>query len=170
MIKKYSPIQITAYWTVAVLAVGVISGLIADSNASGGEQKLFVYVAYSIATVLIGVVVINIKTLFFYQAQSRITRLRSLMYIVLSLILLYPFLKAVVGSQYDVVEKTRYTGSDKIDIKLEYYTNIDTSGIIRSESFWKNGKKDSVWTVYDKNGKIIKQEKYSGDQLVENIK
>jgi len=119
---------------------------------------------------LIGVVVINIKTLFFYQAQSRITRLRSLMYIVLSLILLYPFLKAVVGSQYGVVEKTRYTGSEKIDIKLEYYTNSDTSGIIRSESFWKNGKKDSTWTVYDKNGKIIKQEKYSSDQLIETIK
>jgi len=118
---------------------------------------------------LIGIVVINTGTLFFYPAQSRIIRLYSLMYIVLSLILLYPFFKVMTGSHYDVIEKTRYIGSDKIDIKIEYYKNIDTSRVIRSESFWKNGKKDSSWILYDKNGKIVKQEKYSDDQLIETI-
>ena len=75
----------------------------------------------------------------------------------------------MTGSHYDVIEKTRYIGSDKIDIKIEYYKNIDTSRVIRSESFWKNGKKDSSWILYDKNGKIVKQEKYSDDQLIETI-
>lgn len=170
MLKKYSPIQITIYWIVVVIVVGLISGIIANSNASGGEQKLFTYIAYSIAIALIGVVLINIGTLFFYVTQSIKTRLLSLGFIVVSLILLFPLFKGVVGSQYNVIEKTRYIGSDKIDIKIEYYTSNDTSRIIRSESFWKNGKKDSVWTTYEKNGNIIKQEKYNNNQLIETIK
>jgi cytochrome b561 len=127
MIKKYSPIQITVYWIVAVLVISAIIGLIANGNSSGGEQKLFVYDVYSVATALIGIVVINISILFFYPALRRINRLYSLIYIILSLTLLYPFIKGVIGSQYDVVEKTRYAGSYKIEIKTEHYTNIDTS-------------------------------------------
>jgi len=163
MIKKYSPVKITIYWTLAVLVVGLVSGVVANSNASGGEQKLFTYVAYSIAIALIGVVLINSVTLFFYRAQSIRTRLLSVGFIIVSFIFLYPLFKGVVDSQYDVVEKTRYIGSDKIDIKIEYYISNDTSKIIRSESFWKNGKKDSVWTIYSRNGNILKQEKYKDD-------
>ena len=170
MIKKYGPIKITIFWIAAVLTVGLISGVIANSNASGGEQKLFTYIAYSIAIALIGVILINISILFFYPAQSIKTRLLSLGFIVVSLIFLYPLFKGVVGSQYDVVEKTRYVGSDKIDIKTEYYISNDKSRNIRSGSFWRNGKKDSVWTIYDRNGNIIKQEKYKDDQLIETIK
>jgi len=170
MSKKYSPIKITIYWIAAVLIVGLISGVIANSNASGGEQKLFTYVAYSIAITLIGVVLINLGTLFFYRGLSIRTRLFSAGFIIVSLIFLYPLFKGVVDSQYDVVEKTRYIGSDKIDIKIEYYMSNDTSKIIRGESFWKNGKKDSTWTIYDRSGNIVEQVKYRDDQLIESIK
>lgn len=171
MRKKYSPVQITIYWIVVIIVLGLISGIVANSNASGGEQKLFTYVAYSIAIALIGVVLINIGTLFFFTAQSKRNRLFSLGFIVVSLILLLPLFKGVVSrSQYNVIEKTRYIGSDKIDIKIEYYSSNNTSRIIRSESFWKNGKKDSVWTTYGENGNIIKQEKYNNNQLIETIK
>jgi hypothetical protein len=170
MLKKYSPVQITIYWIVVIIILGLISGVIANSNASGGEQKLFTYVAYSIAIALIGAVLINIGTLFFFTTQSKKNRLFSLGFIVVSLILLLPLFKGVVSSQYNVIEKTRYIGSDKIDIKIEYYSSNDTSRIIRSESFWKNGKKDSVWTTYERNGNIIKQKKYNNNQLIETIK
>lgn len=167
MIKKYTSAKVTIYWIVCAISIGLISGIIANDNTSGGEQKLFIYIAHSVAITLIGVILINISTLIFLPAQSIKNRLFSVCFIVISLILLYPFLKGVVGTQYDTVEKTRYIGPDEINIKLEYYPSNDTSRIIRSESFWKNGKKDSVWTIYERNGNIIKQKKYKNDQLVE---
>lgn len=170
MVKKYIPIQVTIYWVIIVVVIGFLSGIIANSNASGGEQKLFTYIAYSIAIALVGVILINLGTLIFYPAQDTKTRLLSLCFIIVSLIFLYPLLKRVVASQYDIVEKTRYNGSDKIDIKIEYYTSADTSRVVRSESFWKNGKKDSVWTIYEKDGSILKKLRYKNDVLVENLK
>ena len=170
MIKKYSPIKITIYWTVAMLIVGLISGVIANSNASGGEQKLFTYVAYSIAIALIGVFLINLGTLFFYPELSIRIRLFSAGFIIVSLIFSYPLFKGVLDSQYDIIEKTRFIGSDKIDIKIEYYMSNNSSKIIRSESFWKNGKKDSAWTIYDRSGNIVEQVIYKDDQLIESIK
>lgn len=170
MIKKYSPIQITVYWVIIVIVIGFISGIIANSNASGGEQKLFTYIAYSIAIALVGVILINLGALFFFTAQNKASRLLSVCFIIVSLIILYPLFKGVVTSQYDIVEKTRYNGSDKIDIKIEYYPSSDTSRVVRSESFWKNGKKDSVWTIYEKDGSIFKKRRYKNDVLVKNLK
>ena len=169
MIKKYNAIQITIYWTATMLSIGVIGGMIANHNASGGEQKLFTYVAYSLMIALIGVVLINIGMLFLSKAQSMNTRLFSLSFIVLALFVLYPLIRGVMGDKYDVVEKTRYIGPEKIDIKIEYYSTPDTSRIIRSRSFWKNGKRDSVWIIYDRSGNIVKQQKYKEDILIETI-
>jgi hypothetical protein len=170
MFKKYSFIQLTIYWITGVISIGLLSGIIANVNASGGEQKLFTYMAYSIVIALMGVALINISTLIFLPVKGMKSRLLSLSLIGVSLVLIYPFFKGVISSQYDIVEKTRYIGSDEIDIKVEYYPSNNISRAIRSESFWKNGKKDSVWTVYERNGKIIKQKKYKNNQLIETIK
>ena len=170
MFKKYSPTQITIYWTIVVIVIGLISGLIANATASGGEQKLFTYIAFSVAIALIGVVIINASTLVFLPSQGSKNRLFSVCIIVISLVLLYPLFKGVVGSQYDIIEGTRYIGPDEIEIKKEYYPGIDESRIMRSESYWKNGKKDSVWTTYERNGNVIKQKRYQDNQLIETIK
>jgi hypothetical protein len=160
MFKKYTAFEITTYWTIAVIALGLISGVSADNNASGGEQKLFTYVAYSILIALIGGVIVNIGMIFFSPIRGIKPRLFSLSFIVIVLIFLYPFFEGVVGDQYDEITQTRYSGSEKIETKMEYYATPDSPRIIRSMSFWKNGKKDSVWSTYDRSGKIIKQEKY----------
>lgn len=171
MLKKYNSFHLTIYWIIVAIAIGLISGLIVNSNASGGEQKLFTYLAYSIAISLIGGILINTWVLLFIPGRSAKDRLLSLCFIIVSLIFLYPLFNGVViGSTYDIVEKTRYIGADKIDIKIEYYPSVDTSRVVRSESFWKNGKKDSVWITYKKDGGVLKRLRYNNDELIESTK
>jgi antitoxin component YwqK of YwqJK toxin-antitoxin module len=65
---------------------------------------------------------------------------------------------------YSYVEKNREINGNKIEIKTEYYD--DENKVIRSISFWKNGKRDSTWTVLSKEGKTISEKVYKDDQLI----
>ena len=65
---------------------------------------------------------------------------------------------------YSYVEKNREIEGNKIEIKTEYYN--DENKVIRSVSFWKNGKRDSTWTVLSKEGKIISEKVYKDDKLI----
>lgn len=50
--------------------------------------------------------------------------------------------------------------------RLEFYTSLDTisdSVAFPSSDIWL---KDSVWIYYDRNGKVIKTERYKNDKLV----
>lgn len=168
--KKYLPILITLCWAISVPIIGLISGIIADNNASAGEQKLFTYIAYSIIISLLGVFVINVVTLFWYQATDKSIRIVNLCLIIGSITFLYPIFNGLFLSQYETSTKTEYIGNDKIDIQKEYYPSKDTTTHIRSESFWKNGKKDSIWTIYGKDGSVIKKVRYNDGVVVETIK
>ena len=169
MIKKFSPILITLFWAIGVLITGLISGIIADSSAPGGEQKLFTYIAYSIIVTLVGVFLINVAALFWYRVMDKRVRIVSLCLIIISLIFLYPIVKGFFLSRYDTLTQTVYAGNDEIYIQKECYPTKDTTRLIRSESFWKNGKKDSVWAIYEKDGSVIKQVRYHNDAIVETI-
>jgi len=51
--------------------------------------------------------------------------------------------------------------------RLEFYTSFDS--ITESNAFPATGRwvKDSVWVYYDRNGNVIKKERYRGDKLIE---
>ena len=159
MNRKLSAVSVTVYWSIIVLVSGFIIGILANSNASGGEQTRFT----SIVVTLVGTVLINIFFLFFSKSNN-LTRYLSFFLIVVSLVILYPFSSAFVFNKYDIVEETTFSGLDRIDKKIEYYKGSD---VIRSESYWKNEKEDSIWIVYDNNGKVIKKENYRNGKLLE---
>ena len=50
----------------------------------------------------------------------------------------------------------------------EYYSFDPVT--IRSESYWRNGKKDGIWTVYEKDGNVLQQVYYKKDSIIEIIK
>jgi antitoxin component YwqK of YwqJK toxin-antitoxin module len=47
----------------------------------------------------------------------------------------------------------------------EFYNEDNTPKI---KKIWKNGKKDSTWTTFAKDGTIIKEELYRNDTLISN--
>lgn len=167
---QHSVIKVTIYWTLAVLFVGMISGIVADSSASDGEQKLFSHTAVSIAVALVGIILINLAMLLFYRRMDVGTRIFSVGITIAATIILFPLFIGVVDSQYEEDTEYREVGTDKIEIKTEYYNSNDTSEIIRSKRFWKNGKKDSIWTTYDRTGSIIEQLIFKEGQLIKSVK
>ena len=53
--------------------------------------------------------------------------------------------------------------NDEIETMEERYNHSDQ---ISSKKYWKNGKKDSVWVFYDKNGDITLKQIYRNDTLI----
>lgn len=156
--KKISTHWIIIYWFIVSLILGLIIGSLLDNKASGGEQKLFTYIATSIIVCLIGVILISI--LYLLIGNNKKSRRLCLFLLIIAIIILMPIIYGTLFNKYDTVEKTKYRGSNMIDIKVEYYSHNasnDTIRHIRSEKFWNNGKKDSIWTIYARNGNIISQ-------------
>lgn len=167
MKKKISVLWIIICWFIVSFLLGLIKGSLADNKASGGEQKLFTYVAISIIVGLIGVALISILYLLF--GNSRKNRSICICFLIIALVILMPIIYGTLFNRYDTLEKTRYRGSNRIDIKVEYYTynaSSDTIRHIRSEKFWNNGMKDSIWTIYERDGRIISQRIYKNDKLI----
>ena len=67
-------------------------------------------------------------------------------------------------SPYSSSEMNIIVDGKEIKSKKEYYDEFKT---LRSVSIWKNGKKDSVWKTFSEDGKIIKQQTFHNDTLVE---
>ncbi len=133
-------------------------------GASGGEQKLHTTLATMTILTLIGATIISIGTPFIFRAWSKLNKwfiVLTVLFSALTIILIYQY---YFESPYSYVEKNREIDGNKLEIKTEYYD--DENKVIRSVSFWKNGKRDSSWTVLSKEGKIISEKRYKDDQLI----
>lgn len=65
---------------------------------------------------------------------------------------------------YSYNEITDSVGGYEIMIKTEYYDMA--TNVVRSKSYWKNGQKDSIWTIYDKDGAILQKQRYINGKLI----
>jgi hypothetical protein len=163
---KIQPILFSLYWFLGAIASSIVFGLIADSGASGGEQKLFTYVAYSIAFGLLGIGVINVAFLVLNKSKDFRKKWISICLAAFSVVCLYPLSKGIIFSSYDEAEDTLYQGADRIDIKFEYYPSIDTVRLLRSQSIWRNGMRDSIWITYARDGAILKKQHFKNGKLI----
>lgn len=153
--NKVNPLILSFYWCAIVLTIGALVGIISNQNASGGEQMLLTSLSYSIIISLIGVLFINIMSIFFYRNTFRSTIIYSKILAIITLIILIVLFNAFFGEHFNFSETVIIQGSDRILIKTEYYDEIDEKARVRSLSYWKNGRKDSIWTTYAKDGSII---------------
>lgn len=64
---------------------------------------------------------------------------------------------------YSFSEINSAVNGNKIKTKIEYYDEFAT---IRSISIWKNNRKDSIWKVFSRDGRVIKQQTYRNDTLL----
>jgi len=162
--NKANPFRILIGWTIFILILTLILVYSLSERTSGGEQYAFSSIAIMLIVWLIGSSVIVILVPFFYKSWFSSNKWFILLIISLMLpVALYLFLFASESSYSYVEENRRINGSD-IVIKTEYYDNENR--FIRSYKFWKNGLKDSTWTTFSKEGKILKQEKYQKDILL----
>ena len=161
---KLNPLKLIIGWTLLMVVLTPILMYTSNTGASGGEQKpLTILVTMPILT-LIGATIISIVTPFIFRTWLKSNKwfiVMTVLFSILTTIFIYQY---YFETPYSYVEKNMEIDGKKLEIKTEYYD--DENKVIRSVSFWKNGKRDSTWTVLSKEGKIISEKVYKDDQLI----
>ena len=165
--KKLNPLIIIILWVLGCSLLTLIIMIILGVTTPGGEQQPLTFLSMMISVIVYGILVLAIFTIPFYSAWSRkYWWLHAVLIISCSLIIF-------ISGKNKV--KTEFTESD-IDIfvngkkylkRIKYYDN-DLK--IRSITFMNNDKKDSIWTIYSKDGHVISRLKYKNDILIETLK
>lgn len=139
--------------------------IVSEMGTSSGEQKAFTTLATMIIVTIISAAVISILILFLYREWFKKNLIVAIILILVTAIPSISFLwLRYFQNPYSFIEMTRQINGNTIEIKEEYYDLEEKQ--LRSVSFYKNRLKDSVWTTYDKGGKIIEQKTYKGNKLV----
>ncbi len=134
-----------------------------DVGASGGEQKPLSTLSSMIEVFVYGTALICSSILLFYWKRVK----KNWWFIILLVLTLLPaldFLWQNLHIPYGVETTSFESQGSLVKKKTEFY-NL-TKQQIRSVSFWKNGKKDSVWIIYSESGQIISQNIYRNDSLI----
>ncbi len=160
---KINPLRLLLGWTTIMVVLTPILVYTSSIGSSGGEQKpLTTLVTMPILT-LIGAAIIGLVTPFIFKTWLKSNKwfiVLTILFSILTTIFIYQY---YFDTPYSYVERNREINGNKIETNTEYYD--DENKIIRSNSFWKNGKKDSTWTVFSKDGKMISEKVYKDGQL-----
>jgi hypothetical protein len=163
-----NPIRIIAIWIALIIIINIIALPLLFHKSVGGEQRPETFLMVSVKVLAYGILILSIVTIPIYLKWVRKYWYINLIFIIITSIYVLKDASNLEKFRYSVVEKTDSVENSEIRIKLEYY-NLD-SGLVRSQSFWKNGKKDSIWTIYSKAGTVQSQTRYKNDSLVKIIK
>jgi glucan phosphoethanolaminetransferase (alkaline phosphatase superfamily) len=164
MFKELNPFKLILYWLAALVIAGLIIIPILFATTTAGEQKPLTFLVYLWLMALWGTVILAVITPFFYFTWFKKYWLINLL---LFLFAAYYVSKGHLhnaGIEYSFKEKTEMIDNREIRTVKQYYS-FDPERI-RSVSYWKDGKKDSVWTVYSESGTIISETQYEGGRLI----
>lgn len=164
MLKKLNPLKLMLYWLLLLIVISIIVIPILFATTVGGEQRPLTFLVYMILFFVYGILILSIITPVFYFDWFKKYWYINLLFFVLSGYYVIKNQKRNAKIEYSFKEKTDHIGDDEIRTVKEYY-NLNPEEI-RSESYWKNGRKDSTWIVFAKDGSIISKEKYKDGKLI----
>ena len=162
--EKLNPITILGVWTVSMIILTPVCMYISNIGASGGEQKPLTTLATMIVVAIYGTAIFSILTPLLFRQWFKKNWWFSFVIIL-----------TIIPAAYDIWDKhsqSPYSSSseintkvngDEITTKTEYYDDFKT---VRSINIWKNNKRDSVWKVFSKEGRIINQQTFRNDTLL----
>ena len=154
--KSLNPLVIMRIWVLLVLISDLIFVPYYIYHSSGGEQKPLTYLASSITIAIGGIFILSILAVILYFRWFKQYWFVNCIIFLVSGFYLFTILNK--ETNYSFAETNDSIGGNEIRKRIEYY-DMDKNEV-RSISYWKNGIKDSVWTIYSKNGSILQQERY----------
>ena len=160
---KLNPITILGVWTVFMIILTPVCMYTSNIGASGGEQKPLTTLALMVEVGIYGATIISILTPFFFKHWFKKNWWFSFVIILTIIPTAYDISDRFSRSTYSSSEINTNVNGYEITTKTEYY---DDSKTIRSISIWKNNKRDSVWKVFSKEGKITNQQTFRNDTLL----
>ena len=162
--KKFSPFVILGGFVLLIFVLTPILMYTSNIGATGGEQKPITTFATMATLLVLGSAIISILIPFFFWKWFKKNWWFSV-FIVLTIVPASAFIwENLFENPYGFVETNDDNNGVSLSTKTEYY-NMEKEQI-RSVSFWKNNKKDSIWTIYTKDGKILEQTIYRDDTIL----
>jgi len=134
-------------------------------NAVGDGQRPLTFLVLSVKIAIDGVFLLSVlSSILFFKQFRRFWIANTLIILILGIFVLRNRMND---------DRTEYVFKEKIDSiggylfrsRTEYY-NLKRNQV-RSQSYWKNGDKDSVWTIYSQTGDILRQDHYKGGNLIQ---
>ena len=160
---KLNPITILGVWTVSMIILTPVFMYISNIGASGGEQKPLTTLATMIVVGIYGAAIFSILTPLLFRQWFKKNWWFSFVIILTIIPAAYDIWDKHSQSPYSLSETNDNVNGNEIMTRTEYYDDFKT---IRSVSFWKNDKRDSVWKVFSKDGKIINEQIFRNDTLL----
>lgn len=165
--KILNPIKIIGIWVLLMIVINIIAIPILFSTTVGGEQRPLSFLMESIEITAYGILLLSILTAILYFKWVKRFWFINLFFFFVSGIYVVRNIKRSKEIVYSFNEKTDLINGSEIKIKKEYYTLNPEK--LRSESYWRNGKKDSIWVTYAEDGNVLKKVRYKNDVLIEDI-
>ena len=160
---KLNPITILGVWTVSMIILTPVCMYISNIGASGGEQKPLTTLTTMIVVAIYGAAIFSILTPLLFRHWFKKNWWFSFVIILTIIPASYDIWDRHSRSPYSSSEINTNVNGYEITTKTEYYDDFKT---IRSISIWKNKKRDSVWKVFSKEGRITNQQTFHNDTLL----
>jgi hypothetical protein len=168
VLMQLNPFKIICLWIIVCVIFSIIAMLTLAGSTSGGEQAPLSLLGYMIPITIYGVLTLSIFTIPFFKSW-----VKQFWYV--------NVVGIIIGAAFALEDWKQNKNQPKYSYSLthlsinekDYYQKIeyyDGFNKIRSISFCSQNKKDSLWIVYDENGKIIQQDVYKNDTLIKKIK
>lgn len=162
-----NPFTIYLLWLIALLLYAIIGIPVLSIGYSDGEQRPLTLLFGLPYIAIYGFFALSIVTIFLnFQWFKKYWYLNALIFLFTSTLIVIDIIeqKEVV---YDFGEEKLVIGDKEFIQETEYFLNTDK---IRSRKFFLNNKRDSTWSVYDINGKLISREVYKNGKLLKKEK
>ena len=158
-----NPKELYLFWIkISIVIIAVIIPII-TFGSPGGEQKLFIYIYHYINFGIYVSLAISIITSF-----TNVKWFRKCWYIN-SVVFLFccTIIIATYMTKEDLYKtlNTEYKGDSVIKIRRAYYVE---NRQLKSERFFIDSKKDSVWTYFDTEGNMTRIIEYKQDSIVKD--
>lgn len=162
MLKQLNPLKIIAIWLCGVIVINLIAIPVLFKKTSGGEQAPITFLMNSIDIAGYGIFVICCFSAILFQAWAKSHWYYLIPLTILSGLYVFFDLKEK-NNTYSIQEDLNVVDGAEIVRRREFYSLKDKT--IRSEKFWRNGKKDSTWTVYSPEGEVVERESYKDGKV-----
>ena len=159
----FNPIRILGLWVASMIILTPVFMYISNVGTSGGEQKPLTTLATMIVVAIYGAAIFSILTPLLFRRWFKKNLWFSLVIILTIIPAAFDIWDKHSQSSYSSSRIITNNNGNEIITKTEYYDNFKTT---RSISIWKNNKRDNIWKVFSKEGRVIYQQTFRNDTLL----
>lgn len=162
--RNFNPLIIMGWWISLIVMIDLVAIPCFYLHVIVGDQTLWPFLVSSLRITIDGLFVLGIlASIVYFKQFKRFWAANCLILLVLG-IFAFKDLANAASIKYIIRERIDSIGGCMIRSRTEYYSLEKNK--VRSQCYWKNDEKDSVWTVYSETGGVLEQAHYKNGNLI----